>query len=69
MQPLKEGEIMTDRCKRQPRGKEYIAITMRYSKETYEKIRRYAYQENTSMAMANEELIRKGLEYNSEAKR
>lgn len=52
---------MSIKYQRRPKGKSYIPITVRYSPETYEQIRKYAYDKNMSMALANEELILKGL--------
>lgn len=47
---------------RRSRTAESISTTMRYTPETYERIRAYAFRENMSIGRANEELVLKGLE-------
>jgi hypothetical protein len=52
---------MTTKYKRRSKGEATVPITMRYTSDTYEAIRLYAFQQNMSIAMANEELVNKGL--------
>lgn len=52
---------MVTKYKRRSKGNASVPITMRYFPDTYEAIRRYAFQQNMSIGMANEELAIKGL--------
>ena len=60
---------MVERYKRRPKGKEYVPLTMRYTPEIYKEVRRYAFEHNMSIGMANEEIIALGLEATKKAKK
>lgn len=60
---------MVEHYRRRPKGKEYVPLTVRYTPEIYNEVRRYAFEHNMSIGMANEEIISLGLEVSKKVKK